>query len=186
MGNFMSIIQKLKQSLNLLLRKGGTKMHDNIMINQVSSIDLSKYILNYFNDKGESINHLKLQKLVYYIDAWHNVFLEKPLIHENFEAWMHGPVVRELWNYYKDESILNNPIDTNNGSCALQVTEEQLEIINDVLDEYGDKTPYYLECLTHEETPWIVARKGYAPSDKCTEKISKELMKEYYSAKLDA
>lgn len=159
-------------------------MHNSDEIKQISSIDLSQYILNCFNNKSESINQLKLQKLVYYIDAWHYVLLEKPLIHENFEAWMHGPVVRELWNHYRGESVLNAPISSDIYNCNLDVSKEQLEVINDVLDEYGDKTPYYLECLTHEETPWIVARKGYAPSDRCTEIISKEIMKEYYSSKI--
>lgn len=185
MKKINSVVKELKEWIGGLFTKGGENMHNCNDIKQVDSIELSKYILSFFCRRGESINHLKLQKLVYYVDAWHNVFLDKPLIPEKFEAWMHGPVVRELWDYYKDESILSSPISTCNSNYDLQVSKEQLEIINDVLEEYGDKTPYYLECLTHEEKPWIVARMGYAPSDKCTEKISKEVMKEYYSAKLD-
>lgn len=153
-------------------------------LKQISAIDLSKYILKYFSEKNTTINHLKLQKLVYYIDAWHYVLLEKPLIMEDFEAWMHGPVVRALWDYYKNESILSNALILKDEYQLLFVTQEQLEVINDVLDEYGDKTSYYLECLTHEEKPWLMARVGYAASDYCSEVISKEIMKQYYSEKL--
>jgi uncharacterized phage-associated protein len=185
MYKIKNVLYKVKKQLISFFMKRGMVMHTDNTVTKVNSIDLSKYILKYFKQKDETINHLKLQKLVYYIDAWHNVFLNEPLIEEDFEAWMHGPVVRDLWNHYRDESILNNPIYATDDDIDLNINQEQREIIDDVLEEYGDKTPYYLECLTHEEKPWIVARRGYAPSDRCTEKISKELMKEYYGAKLD-
>ena len=155
------------------------------MMKQVSPIDLSKYVIKYVNDMGHEVSHLKLQKLIYYCDAWHNVFLENPLINENFEAWMHGPVVRQLWNHYKDVSTLNGILNVNEDDCTtLNISEEQLEVLNDVLDEYGNKSAYYLECLTHEEKPWIAARIGFAPADKCDRIISKTLMEEFYGAKI--
>lgn len=155
------------------------------IIKQVNPVDLSKYVIKYVNDMGHEVSHLKLQKLIYYIDAWHYVLLEKPIIKENFEAWMHGPVVRQLWNYYKDVSTLNAILVVKDDDrITLDISEEQLEVINDVLDEYGNKSAYYLECLTHEEKPWIAARIGFAPSDKCDRIISKALMKEFYGAKI--
>lgn len=155
-------------------------------IKQVSPIDLSKYVIKYVNNMGHEVNHLKLQKLIYYTDAWHSVFIGKPLIIEDFQAWMHGPVVRTLWDYYKGESILNGVISYRDDptDLMLDVTFEQMEIINDVLDEYGDKSSYYLECLTHDEYPWQHARRGYAPSDKCTNIIPKEIIKQFYEEKL--
>ena len=42
---------------------------------------------------GEAITQLKLQKLVYYADAWFLANFDEPLIKEDFEAWAHGPVV---------------------------------------------------------------------------------------------
>ncbi|KGR90178.1 hypothetical protein CD30_13085 [Ureibacillus massiliensis 4400831 = CIP 108448 = CCUG 49529] len=155
-------------------------------LQRMDSIILSKYILGYINEMGLEVNHLKLQKLIYYVDAWHMVFLKEPLIDEDFEAWMHGPVVRNVWNYYKEKSILNAVIPSSEETISLEnyLSEEQIQVINDVLDEYGNKTPYYLECLTHEEKPWLTARIGYAPSDRCEERISKNIMKEYYTEKL--
>ncbi len=156
---------------------------DNLL--QPNLLQLSKYVINYVNKMGHDVNHLKLQKLIYYLDAWHNVILDKPLIKQDFEAWMHGPVCRELWDYYKDETILYGTIELKNGTeIKLDVNNEQLEVINDVLDEYGDKTSYYLECLTHEEKPWDIARIGYSSSDRCENVISKAIMKEFYEGKL--
>ena len=145
-------------------------------------------LLSILRDKGLEINHLKLQKLIYYIDAWHYVFLDKPLIRNDFEAWMHGPVVREVWDHYKNESILNGTVSITNPDVDIStvVSPEQIEVINDVLDEYGDKTSYYLECLTHEEDPWRYARKGYSSSDRCERIIPKAYMKQFYEGKLYA
>jgi uncharacterized phage-associated protein len=144
----------------------------------VNALELSPYIIFYLKRKNISVNHLKLQKLIYYADAWHYVFNNSPLIKEHFEAWQHGPVVRNVWDYYKDKSILYNPIPAPK-KANLLVTEDQIQIINDVLDEYGKKTAYYLECLTHEEEPWKRAR------SKANKIIEKNHMKQFYVSLID-
>lgn len=148
------------------------------MAKQINALSLSQYIIKYMSTQNITVNHLKLQKLLYYIDAWHYVFKNQPLISENFEAWQHGPVVRTVWDFYKNESILYNnlPVPT---TVSLDVEEEQIQIINDVLDEYGNKTAYYLECLTHEEEPWKKARTTLLKI------IDKNHMKQYYASKLE-
>ena len=65
-------------------------------------------------------------------------------------------------------------------SEKINLTEDQQQIIDDVLDEYGTKTGYYLECLTHVEEPWKEARERGENTI-----ISKEHMKEYYSKMID-
>lgn len=145
----------------------------------VDSIELSKYIICKMNEKGKKINHLKLQKLLYYIQAWHLVYTEEPLIEEDFEAWLHGPVNRNVWNYYKKFSIMLDELPCEK-NININLTEEQEQIIDDVLDEYGTKSGYYLECLTHVEDPWKDARtKGENTI------ICKEKMEEYYSKLID-
>lgn len=144
----------------------------------VDCIELSKYIIEKITKKGKGINHLKLQKLLYYIEAWHLVYADTPLIKENFEAWLHGPVVRKVWDHYKTHSIMLEelPVEKSN----IKLSEEQEQIIDDVLDEYGDKTGYYLECLTHVEEPWQKARKKGENTF-----ISKDDMKAFYSGLID-
>lgn len=150
-------------------------------INIINPITLSKYVIQYLVPRGYEVSHLKLQKLVYYIDAWHLVYYDQPLIKEDFEAWVHGPVLRDVWNHYKDKSILNTTLNIEEHiDISDYIYPEQIELINDVLDEYGDKTAYYLECLTHHEEPWRKARMDCAPSDRCDVVINKKTMKEYY------
>lgn len=151
-------------------------------LKMVDSIELSKYILA----SAGSALHLKLQKLVYYVEAYHQAYFDQALIEDEFEAWLHGPVSRRLWNHYKQIANIYDPImcdvEPEKAIDAFRgkVTEDQLELIDDVLKEYGHESAYALECLTHSEEPWIRARKGYAPDDRCEEVIDKNIMKEFY------
>lgn len=150
--------------------------------NQIDPIKLSKYVINYVSKFKDDMSHLKLQKLLYYIEAWHLVSFDEPLFKEDFQAWVHGPVIREVFDHYKDKSILNNllPKEVVDYNIDDYLSEEQIEVINDVLDEYGRRSPYYLECLTHEERPWKKARRGYGISERCEEIISKATMRKFY------
>ncbi len=105
---------------------------------------------------------------------------------------MHGPVCPPVWHHYKDgASPLYNAIGVLAEEAPKiiegiegRLVKDQVELIGDVLGEYGDKTAYYLECLTHSEDPWVNAR-GELPADVASTKtISKESMRGYYSRAL--
>lgn len=149
------------------------------MNRQVDVLELAKYIVSRMAQKGQKISHLKLQKLLYYVQSWHLVYSDEPLFNDEFEAWLHGPVVRKVWNYYKNFSIMLDTLPYED--VIINLTEDQMEIIDDVLDEYGDKSGYYLECLTHAEEPWKKARKQGENTI-----ISKSDMKKYYGSLIDA
>ena len=55
--------------------------------------DVAAYILK----KCGNMSHMKLQKLMYYAQAWSLVWDEEPLFPERIEAWVNGPVVRPLY-----------------------------------------------------------------------------------------
>jgi uncharacterized phage-associated protein len=156
---------------------------------QIDSVLLSKYVLA---STGQ-MNHMKLQKLLYYIQAWHLVFFEQPLFEDDFEAWLHGPLTRKVWNTYRDYSILWNTLTINSRETKEIkkkvkeiLSKDQLEMIKDVLAEYGDKSAYHLESLTHSEQPWIKARKGKRNDEPCSRIISIKSMAKYYSGLLES
>lgn len=156
-------------------------------ITKVDSKKLAKYILA----KVGPINHLKLQKLVYYVEAYHLAYFEKSLIDDNFEAWLHGPVSRKIWNHIKEVANVYDSIKYPGedkhafvNDFKKGITEDQLDLLNDVLREFGKESSYKLECMTHAEDPWKKARRGCAPGDKCETIINKEVMKKYYKQNL--
>lgn len=151
----------------------------------VSVANLAYYILM----KVGSASQLKIQKLLYYVQAWHLAYFEQPIVDEEFEAWVHGPVVRSFWKSMKDQwpmyderSLKSDFVEKVKTSVEGTLELQQIQLIDNVLGEYGDKTAFFLENLTHNEKPWIEARKGLDPSDRCERHISRETMKEYYQS----
>ncbi len=137
-------------------------------------LQLAKCIL----DRQGTMTTMKLQKLCYYCQAWALAWDEKPLVDEEFQAWANGPVCVELFNAHKGLFVVGAEqfhVDYQNA-----FEQNQLDTIDRVLQYYGDKEPQWLSELTHLENPWKLARKGYAPGEKCEEVITKESMQEYY------
>ncbi|MCY4459491.1 MAG: DUF4065 domain-containing protein [Albidovulum sp.] len=120
----------------------------------------------------------KLQKLVYYCQAWSLVWDDDILFPEEIEAWANGPVVRELYDahrgYYRISSLRNGRPEN--------LTETQRETVDAVLKFYGDKSPQWLSDLTHMEDPWQLARRGITDGKRGNEIIPKESLAEYYGS----
>jgi uncharacterized phage-associated protein len=144
------------------------------------------YIILKVCEAGESLNHLKLQKLLYYAQAWHFAFYRQPLFDGKFQAWIHGPVNRQIYDrlasksLYSDVTVedISGDFDTN------QVSGEDQMHIDDVIEAYAKYRGSQLEEMTHQELPWIEARKGYRPSERCEVEIDERSMQSYYAARL--
>lgn len=154
--------------------------------------DIAHIVTHYVNQKGDTISPKKLQKLLYYVEAWNLVHLDTPLIEEDFEAWVHGPVLPSLYHELKqfgfnDLKVVADEFDTpddlvNAIIVKNKITDEQLELIYSVLDKYGSMTSFQLELLSHNETPWIEAREGVPPHQPCNNIIPKPKIKAFYSS----
>lgn len=142
----------------------------------VSVFDVACYIMS----KVKQCTTMKLQKLLYYCQAWYLVWNERPLFRENIEAWANGPVIRELYNFHKGlftitESMMNlgNPN---------RLSKEQMEDIDSVLKAYAPRSSQWLIEQTHLERPWQEARKGLSPNERGHVVITHAAMAEYYSS----
>jgi uncharacterized phage-associated protein len=141
----------------------------------VSVFDVAALILR----EKSQITAMKLQKLVYYCQAWSLIWDEKPLFKESIEAWINGPVVRELYEQHKGLFYVTPNDMTGNPE---NLNEEQRETVLAVLRDYGDKPSQWLSDLTHSENPWQEARKGLLPNERGHHKITIDSMAEYYEA----
>jgi uncharacterized phage-associated protein len=146
----------------------------------LSCIDVAKYFIWLANETGSFISNLKLQKLVYYSQAWHLALYDHPLFEEDFQAWVHGPVIPSL--YQKYQSFGWQPILED---ASPMLPEDVSQFLGEVAEEYFACDAYELEQMTHAEYPWDLAR-GDLPSDiPSNEVINKEWMKEYYGARVE-
>lgn len=127
-------------------------------------------------EAGEVVTHLQVQKLLYFAQAWHLMALGRPLFAEDMQAWPHGPVVPSVWHEFKGYGW--KPIAP--GGAAEGIDADSRNILEQVRDSYGSFTAKKLEAMTHAERPWIEARGGRAPEERCEELISKASILGYY------
>lgn len=134
--------------------------------------DVAAYILK----KSGAMTAMKLQKLVYYSQAWSLVWDEKPLFMARIEAWANGPVVPLLYKRHRGMYRVSSW----NGDPSV-LAKDQRETIDAVLGFYGTKPSQWLSDLTHREEPWLNARIGLNPSTRGHQVITHASMMEYYS-----
>ena len=161
------------------------KMHKSLQ--KIDSVVFSDYILKHYGP----MSHLKLQKLIFYCDAYCLAYFDKELVTDQFEAWVHGPVSRKVYNSLKDKSILysdliyskkeGEDVDVEFG----KLTQDQQDLILSVLGDLSKWTGIELEAATHKEKPWLEARKGNSEADKCNELISKDTTRLFYKTEIN-
>jgi uncharacterized phage-associated protein len=144
----------------------------------LSAKDIANYFLSKsYAEPGESISNLKIQKLVYYAQGFYLALYGKPLFDDNIEAWIHGPVVPELYYQYKKF-----------GSCAIPIIEnmdlekypkEVIDLLDEIYNVYGQFSAWKLRELTHSESPWINTPKIKGSV------ISHEELKKYFITQIE-
>jgi len=146
----------------------------------LSCFNVADYFIWLANETGSFVSNLKLQKLVYYAQAWHLALYGTPLFQEDFQAWVHGPVIPALYQKYRNfgwQPILEdaNP----------ELPKEVQDFLNEVAEEYFACDAYELEQMTHIEAPWNRARGDLQTDAPSNAVINKEWMKEYYASRAE-
>jgi len=119
----------------------------------------------------------KLQKLVYYAQAWHLVWDEEPLFDEEIQAWANGPVCPDLYRRHRGAFRIATV-----RADAGALSESERETVDVVVAHYGNYSGQQLSDLTHAEPPWQDARKGLSPRQRGESVITHEALAEYYGS----
>ena len=130
--------------------------------------DVALFLRNQYVE----LSHKKLQKLLYYTQAWSLAWEDKPLFNSVIEAWDYGPVIPEVYNAIAEQETV--PLDIQNGNVS-NLSEGEINVIEDVLILYGDKDADWLVEQTHREDPWRTAYK-----DGTHNVITEQSLKDYY------
>lgn len=136
--------------------------------------DVAAYILQQCGP----MSTMKLQKLVYYCQAWHLVWDEAELFSEEIEAWANGPVVYELYDKHRGRFS----VDAWPSGDPDRLLETERETIDAVIADYGDLTGRQLSHLTHNEAPWRDTRGDLSPTAPSSQVISTQKLQDYYTA----
>ena len=119
----------------------------------------------------------KLEKLVYYVQAWHTTWRGRPLFPESVEAWDNGPVVLRLYNMHRGGYLLAR---LGRGESAV-IPADSSPIIDFVCGYYGHMTGEQLKERSHSEPPWRDAFYGSGRNSVITE----EAMRAFCSSLTD-
>lgn len=136
--------------------------------------DVAAYILK---ERG-SMSAMKLEKLVYYSQAWHLVWEDEPLFADRIEAWANGPVIPSLYKEHRGSFTVGQ---WSTGDPD-RLSAKQRGTIDAVLGFYGDKEAFWLSELTHREAPWRDAREGFPPGERGSREIKKSSIAEFYGS----
>jgi uncharacterized phage-associated protein len=150
--------------------------------------EIVNYMVAKLAEGGEYLNVLKLHKLLYYSQSWSLAFDRGRLFDGRFQAWVHGPVNRELFDRFRDTKSMYSAVTLEDipGDFDPQgLDESDRQLVDAVLEVYGPLTGDQLEEMTHREDPWIAARNGLPPSVRSENELDEGLMAGYYKARLN-
>ena len=133
--------------------------------------DVAGYLLRLADRDRTGIDHLKLQKLVYYTQAFHLGSEGTPLFPDRLHAWRYGPVSPDLWSRYRyRRGYIAPPADP----VGLSLSDRERDLVELVYERFRDLSGPDLVRRTHGEAnggrPWsvraMVAAKS-SPKSRC-------------------
>lgn len=146
---------------------------------ETTAVDVAQYVY----DRLGWVDAWRLEKLVYFAQAWHLAWDGRPLFDADFEAWPDGPVERDLHriNKYQRDGHLGRTLP---GANPGALTAHSRAIIDAVLAYYGKVSRAQLITLTHDDSPWLHARGDLPPKAPSSARLSKAEMRRCYTQKV--
>lgn len=140
----------------------------------VKAVKVAELLLSWAHQDGDAITNLKLQKLLYYAQAWHLVNFRKRLFSDDIVAWDFGPVIRPVynrWKKYKSAPIPYKPTSKEEHIFS----DKQITFLREFYKIFSSLSATALVSMSHSEEPW---KKAYLSSSKI---IDPSLMKSFYT-----
>ena len=170
------------------------------------SSDKINNVIQYLLIKCEDITPLALQKSLYYIQGFHFAFYKSFIFTDDCQAWVHGPVYKDVYLRYKNYTF--DPIDSPTTEISGIKSSEKLDdyryaqksditrltaeltttlsttekaVCDSVIDNLCCYSGKELERFTHHEEPWILTRGNLKADDSSDKIISKNMIGEYFT-----
>jgi uncharacterized phage-associated protein len=137
-----------------------------------SALDVAAYIVERF--EPDRVESLKLQKSLYFCQKQYLSKHRAPLFEDSIEAWVHGPVVPNVYKNHRKKIFVTKELFGD----SEKLNPQQKEIVENILDQYKNKTGWYLREESHLEKPWIEARAGLDPDASSNAVITPEAILE--------
>lgn len=144
------------------------------------ALDVARYLIQLATEGGEDADtlcHMRLQKLLYYVQGWHLATRGKPLFADKIEAWPYGPVVASLYPRFKPYGLTIPPQEGGNS----QLSEKDKAFVYVIWDRYKRYSGLGLKDMTHRESPWLEANARRSVNDRFSSpEITTQAMRDYF------
>lgn len=124
----------------------------------------------------EKMTNLRLQKILYFIQAFSLISTGRPLFKEDILAWQYGPVVKEVYDEYKQWKSMKIPMPI---FYSDTLDDEERNIIKKVLSGLEKYSTAELVNMTHSYDTW---KKTYIMNENNI--ISKGEIQKYHANRL--
>lgn len=125
--------------------------------------EVANFLLDYADQRSLRLTNMALLKHIYFAHGWHLASRNEPLVQNRIEAWEHGPVIRAVYDEFKQfggEPITcrANIIDWGTGEILLargNFCSETISLLRSTFDYYASYGAFELSSITHEPGgPW--------------------------------
>lgn len=144
-----------------------------------TALQAARCLIRIAEADGDPLTHLRLQKLLYYVQGWSLAVRNRPIFGDRIEAWSWGPVVPRVWRKFKQYGD-THIISSQDEPAAQNLSEKDRSFIGRVWDAYKEFSAFKLSDMTHQEPPWRDAREGLPDSSPSTAEISLGAMRTYF------
>lgn len=126
------------------------------MTTKYKALDIARYFVWKSSQGGEEpISNLKLQKLIYYAQGLSLAMHDRPLFEDLILAWTYGPVVRSVYDVYKEKGASGIAPDPSYDSES--IGKDTRAFLDEIYDAFGQFSAGRLMQLSHTDQCWIDA-----------------------------
>lgn len=125
--------------------------------------EVANFLLDYADEHGVKLTNMAVLKHIYFAHGWHLASCGRPLISNRIEAWQHGPVIRAVYDCFKqfDAGPITSRatvIDWETGEfteARAEFCTETVDLLKSTLDYYANYGAFELSEITHAPGgPW--------------------------------
>lgn len=130
-------------------KKLGSEKNPNLAFKN-DVLEVARYVIDYSTKNHCGISNLKLQKILYFTQAYFLMKYDISCFGDEIEAWDIGPVIPVVYNQYKQYGGNHIPTVKMSDKYFLEKTND----IRFVVDMFKDFSAADLTKLTQSQAPW--------------------------------
>lgn len=151
---------------------------------------ICNFIIARYGTQSSNLSNARLNKLLYFIHGWSLTSRPHGLVRNHFVAWQLGPVVRPVYDAFKQfgerrVTDLAKYLDYASGETRIigyeDIADADAETIMRVVESYARYTTGQLIQLSHERGgPWHAVYSAWLKDQRLSPRIPNELIRAHF------